>query len=75
MPKTAAKPTIEVPDAGAAFIRLTPQAASRPANAVTPDSVISDTVVELPSGVVLRFSGLLPVAYLQEVVGLTKRDA
>lgn len=48
-----------------AFIRLSPpvDAATTPAGAAD-----ATTVVELPSGVVLRFWGLLPVAYLKELL-------
>ena len=64
----SAKP---VPVAGRepAFIRLSPPAAvvAAPAAVVTDP----DTAVELPSGVVLRFTGLVPVSYLKELVGLS----
>ncbi len=67
--QTSPKPTAE-----AAFIRLAPPVAPVTPSTVqaTPQAVATDTVVELPSGVVLRFSGLLPVEYLQELVGLAK---
>jgi hypothetical protein len=49
-----------------AFIRL-----SAPAAVVAAaDPACCTTAVELPSGVVLRFSGLVPVSYLKELVGL-----
>lgn len=65
-----------------AFIRLSPPAAvvAPPAAVVAawgvtggtgPESANPDTAVELPSGVVLRFRGLVPVAYLKELVGLS----
>src|SRR3712207_3279087 len=59
-----------------AFIRLSPPANPLPAAAVVAApaaAVVTDTYasVELPSGVVLRFSGLVPVAYLKELVGLS----
>jgi hypothetical protein len=57
--------------AGAAFIRLSP--AADPLSAVTVGTN-PDMTVELPSGVVLRFTGLVPVSYLRELVGLTNSD-
>jgi transposase-like protein len=55
-------------DAGtaAAFIRLSPPVEAVPPTART--VVDATTVVELPSGVVLRFWGLVPVAYLKELL-------
>ncbi len=53
-------------ETAAAFIRL-----SSPVEAVAPAArTVADatTVVELPSGVVLRFWGLVPVAYLKELL-------
>ncbi len=66
--QTSPKPASE-----AAFIRLSPPAA--PATSPTvqteaPPAGAANTVVELPSGIVLRFSGLVPVGYLKELVGL-----
>ena len=49
-----------------AFIRLSAPAA--PVGAADP--ACCTTAVELPSGVVLRFTGLVPVSYLKELVGL-----
>jgi hypothetical protein len=49
-----------------AFIRLSP-----PVDSVSPTAraeAQATTVVELPSGVVLRFWGLVPVAYLKELL-------
>jgi hypothetical protein len=52
-----------------AFIRLSvPAAVAPPAACPVNDTA---TAVELPSGVVLRFTGLVPVAYLKELVGLS----
>ena len=53
-------------ETAAAFIRLSP-----PVEAVPPAArTVADatTVVKLPSGVVLRFRGLVPVAYLKELL-------
>jgi hypothetical protein len=60
----------------AAFIRLPTPAAPLPAATPVPPpaaTLVTDTetVVELPSGVVLRFSGLVPASYLKELVGLS----
>lgn len=69
--RPAAK-TKPIPDTqiATAFIRLSPPADPVPPVAkVAPDVT---TVVELPSGVVLRFSGLVPITYLQELVCLSK---
>jgi transposase-like protein len=65
-----------------AFIRLSPPAAEvaaasaavsalASAGGANRESVSAETVVELPSGVVLRFAGLMPVSYLRELVGLS----
>jgi len=53
------------------FIRLSPPATLVPA-AIAPiqTDLSSSTVVELPSGVVLRFTGLVPVSYLKELISL-----
>ena len=58
--------TQPVPDAepAAGFIRLSPPVHAVPATAVADTT----TVVELPSGVVLRFSGFVPVVYLKELL-------
>ncbi len=53
-------------ETAAGFIRL-----SSPVEAVPPAArgeAQATTVVELPSGVVLRFRGLVPVAYLKELL-------
>ncbi len=69
------KPVAEAPTA-TAFIRLPTPAAPLPAATPVPPpaaTLVTDTetVVELPSGVVLRFSGLVPASYLKELVGLS----
>ncbi len=53
-------------ETAAGFMRL-----SSPVEAVPPAArgeAKANTVVELPSGVVLRFRGLVPVAYLKELL-------
>jgi transposase-like protein len=64
-PVAHTKPVADAPKA-AAFIRL-----SCPGEAVPPAArtvAEATTVVELPSGVVVRFTGLVPVAYLKELL-------
>ncbi len=55
----------------AAFIHLSAPApqATLPAS----DIEVSSTEVALPSGVVLRYSGLVPVAYLKELLSTCSR--
>ncbi len=68
-PVTKTQP-VSAAETAPAFIRLSP-----PADLVAPPATTATdvtTVVELPSGVVLRFSGLLPITYLKELIGFSK---
>ena len=49
-----------------AFIRLSPP--KEPVLATATAVADATTVIELPSGVVVRFSGLVPITYLKELL-------
>lgn len=65
-------PAAVAPAAGPipAAAAVAPPAAAAAAVVAAPVTEMA-TAVELPSGVVLRFTGLVPVAYLRELVGLS----
>lgn len=67
--KTTVQPllTSSTAEAEGAFIRIPAPAAPVLCAACAGSSNLK-TAVELPSGVVLRFSGLVPVAYLKELL-------
>jgi hypothetical protein len=48
----------------------TPTASSRFIQISTPQSTVSPIEVALPSGAVIRFSSLIPVSYLQELLSV-----
>lgn len=59
-----------------AFIQIDPAPAipcPSPPPTTPPIAPPTEMAIELPSGLVLRFSSLIPVSYLQEVVGICSR--
>jgi hypothetical protein len=54
-------------------VQLTPTTASGFIQLATPQATVSKMEVVLPSGAVIRFSSLIPVTYLQELLSICSR--
>jgi hypothetical protein len=54
-------------------VQPTPTAASEFIQLATPQATVSKMEVVLPSGAVIRFSSLIPVSYLQELLSVCSR--